>query len=43
MNELKIEHEDEIKRAKEIFINAHIERDSALSSLKLEKKENKEL
>ena len=43
MNELKIDHEDEIKRAKEIFVTAHAERDSALSSLDQKKKENVEL
>ena len=43
MNELKIEHEDKIKRAKEIFVTTHTERDSVLSSLELEKKENEEL
>ena len=43
MNGLKIEYKDEIKRAKEIFVTDCAKRDSALSSLEQEKKENEEL
>ena len=43
MNELAIEHESDLRKAKEIFLTVRIEWDSALSSLEIEKKENVDL
>ena len=43
MNELAIEHESDLRKAKEIFLTVQAERDSALLSLEIEKKENVDL
>ena len=43
MNELTIEHESDLRKTKEIFLTVRAERDSALSSLEIEKKENTDL
>ena len=43
MNELAIEHESDFRKAKKIFLTVRAERDSALSSLEIEKKENVDL
>ena len=43
MNELAIEHENNLRKTKEIFLTVRAERDSALSSLEIEKKENIDL
>ena len=43
INELEIEHENDLRQTKEIFLTVRAERDSALSSLEIEKKENVDL
>ena len=43
MNELVIEHENDLRKTKEIFLTVRAKRDSAFSSLEIEKKENVDL
>ena len=43
MNELAIKHESNLRKTKEIFETVRAERDSALSSLEIKKKENVDL
>ena len=43
MNELNIEHESNLQKAKEIFDTVRAKRDNALTRLELEKKENVDL
>ena len=43
MNEINIEHESDLWKAKEIFDTVWAKRDSALTSLKIEKEENVDL